>query len=94
MGRISDVESTGGKEAAWTADKGFWENIMWNSGHDAYLESRVLTADPIELVNLLYQACTQAVREARYHLAAGRIAINLELKQHGLEARLLARATS
>lgn len=47
---------------------------MWNSGHDAYLESRVLTADPLELVNLLYQACTQAVREARYHLAEGRIA--------------------
>ena len=47
---------------------------MWNSGHDAYLESRVLTADPIELVNLLYQACTQAVREARRHLAEGRSA--------------------
>jgi flagellar secretion chaperone FliS len=47
---------------------------MWNNGHDAYLESRVLTADPIELVNLLYQACTQAVREARSHLAGGRIA--------------------
>ena len=47
---------------------------MWNTGHDAYLESRVLTADPIELVNLLYQACTKAVREARHHLAEGRIA--------------------
>lgn len=47
---------------------------MWNSGHDAYLESRVLTANPIELVNLLYQACTQAVRDARCHLAEGRIA--------------------
>jgi flagellar protein FliS len=50
------------------------ENNMWNSGHDAYLENRVLTADPIELVNLLYQAGMQAVREARHHLAAGRIA--------------------
>jgi flagellar protein FliS len=47
---------------------------MWNTGHDAYLESRVMTADPIELVNLLYQACTKAVREARHHLAEGRIA--------------------
>jgi flagellar secretion chaperone FliS len=47
---------------------------MWNNGHDAYLESRVLTADPIELINLLYQACAQAVREARCHLAEGRIA--------------------
>ena len=47
---------------------------MWTDGHDAYLESRVLTADPIELVNLLYQACTEAVRAARRHLAEGRIA--------------------
>ena len=47
---------------------------MWNSGHDAYLESRVLAADPVELVSLLYQACTQAVREARCYLAAGQIA--------------------
>ena len=47
---------------------------MWNSGHDAYLESRVLAADPVELVSLLYQACTQAVQEARCYLAAGQIA--------------------
>ena len=42
---------------------------MWPNAHDAYLESRILSADPIELVNLLYQACTGAVREARRHLA-------------------------
>ncbi|MDE3168425.1 MAG: flagellar export chaperone FliS [Acidobacteriota bacterium] len=47
---------------------------MWNNGHDAYLESRVLSADPVELVNLLYQACIQAVRDARYHLERGEIA--------------------
>jgi flagellar protein FliS len=47
---------------------------MWNNGHDTYLESRVLSADPVELVNLLCKACTVAVREARYHLAEGRIA--------------------
>src|ERR1017187_9768096 len=64
----------GGREAAWIADKVSWENNMWNSGHDAYLESRVLAADPIELVNLLYQAGLEAVREARRHLAGGRIA--------------------
>ena len=46
---------------------------MWNNGHDAYLESRVTSADPVELVNLLYQGCTVAVREARLHLAEGRI---------------------
>jgi flagellar secretion chaperone FliS len=47
---------------------------MWNNGQDAYLETRVLTADPIELVNMLYQAGADAVREARRHLAEGRIA--------------------
>ena len=47
---------------------------MWANAHDAYVESRVLSADPIELVNLLYQACTGAVREARHHLANGEIA--------------------
>jgi len=47
---------------------------MWQNAHDAYLENRILSADPIELVNLLYQACTAAVREARQHLASGEIA--------------------
>jgi len=47
---------------------------MWNNGHDAYLESRILAADPAELINLLYQACTQSVRDARAHLAGGLIA--------------------
>lgn len=46
---------------------------MWNDAHDAYLESRVLSADPVELIALLYQACTARVREARTHLVAGRI---------------------
>jgi flagellar secretion chaperone FliS len=47
---------------------------MWNNGHETYLESRVLGADPLELVSLLYQGCRQAVRDAREHLAGGRIA--------------------
>jgi flagellar protein FliS len=51
----------------------FRERNMWNNGHDTYLESRILAADPLELVNLLYQGCRQAVRDAREHLAAGRI---------------------
>ena len=46
---------------------------MWQNAHDTYLEDRVLSADPIELVHLLYQACTAAVREARRHLASGEI---------------------
>jgi len=47
---------------------------MQYNGHDAYLESRILSADPLELVCLLYQAASGAVREARRHLAAGNIA--------------------
>jgi len=41
---------------------------MWQNAHDAYLESRILSAHPVELVHLLYQACTASVREARVHL--------------------------
>jgi len=41
--------------------------------HDAYLEHRVLSADPTELVRLLYQAGLEAVRDARRHLANGDI---------------------
>jgi flagellar protein FliS len=47
---------------------------MWNNEHNTYMESRILGADPLELVNLLYQGCRQSVRDAREHLAAGRIA--------------------
>ena len=46
---------------------------MWNNGHDAYLQGQVLSADPIELVHLLYQTSIQAVRDARHHLAQGEI---------------------
>ncbi len=46
---------------------------MWQNAHNAYLESRVLSADGMELVRLLYQACTSAVRDARRHLEAGEI---------------------
>jgi flagellar protein FliS len=47
---------------------------MSHTGHDAYLEGRVLSADPLELVRLLYQGCSDAVREARRRLAEGDIA--------------------
>jgi flagellar secretion chaperone FliS len=46
---------------------------MWQNAQDTYLENRVLSADPLELVQLLYQAATGAVRDARSHLAAGDI---------------------
>lgn len=47
---------------------------MWHNAHDVYLESRILSADPMELVRLLYQASIGAVRDARRHLASGQIA--------------------
>jgi flagellar protein FliS len=47
---------------------------MWQNAQDAYLESRVLSADPLELVYLLYEAAIDAVREGRRCLAQGEIA--------------------
>jgi flagellar protein FliS len=44
---------------------------MWK---DAYLESRVLSADPLELIRMLYQHALDSVRAARKHLAEGDIA--------------------
>ena len=44
---------------------------MWK---DAYLTSRVLSADPLELVHMLYEHAVQLVRDARRSLAARDIA--------------------
>jgi|ERR1017187_10356501 flagellar protein FliS len=46
---------------------------MWRNAHDTYLEERILSADPVELVDLLYQAAITAVGEARRHLAERQI---------------------
>ena len=40
---------------------------------DAYLESRVLTADPVELIHMLYEHALTQVASARSALAAGDI---------------------
>lgn len=58
---------------------------MWNNGHDAYLQGQVLSADPIELVHLLYQAGIQAVRDARRHLAEGEIGARSKAINHACE---------
>ena len=47
---------------------------MWKSAQEAYLEERVLSAEPLELVRLLYRAAIGAVREGRQALRAGEIA--------------------
>ncbi len=46
---------------------------MYNAATEAYLESRVLSASPTELVHLLYLAAIEAVRDARRRLADGDI---------------------
>jgi len=46
---------------------------LFQSAHDTYLESRVLSADPLELVRLLYQGAIAAVKDARHYLAQGKI---------------------
>jgi flagellar secretion chaperone FliS len=46
---------------------------MFQSGHDAYIENRVLSAEPLELVHMLYQGAIRAVQDARHHLANGKI---------------------
>ena len=43
---------------------------MWK---EAYLESRILSADPLELISLLYQGALDSVHDARKYLAEGDI---------------------
>ena len=43
------------------------------TAHDAYLEERVLSADPVELIRMLYRAAVEAIGTARRHLALGDI---------------------
>ena len=41
--------------------------------YDNYLETEVLAADPLKLVNMLYRAAIDSVGAARRHLAGGEI---------------------
>jgi flagellar protein FliS len=47
---------------------------MYQNAHETYLEGRIASADPLELVRLLYQGASGAVRDARRYLAEGDIA--------------------
>lgn len=47
---------------------------MASSAQDTYLESKVLSADSVELVQILYQAALDSVEKARRHLSQGDIA--------------------
>ena len=42
--------------------------------YNNYLEATVLSADPVELVRILYRTAIDSVREARGYLAAGDVA--------------------
>jgi flagellar protein FliS len=46
---------------------------MATNAYEAYLESKVMTADPVELVQLLCRAALDSVRQARAELRQGRI---------------------
>jgi flagellar protein FliS len=46
---------------------------MWRNARDTYMEDRVLSADPMELVQMLYQAAITSVGDARRHLAERQI---------------------
>lgn len=46
---------------------------MYAASQDDYLKSRVLTADPIALVGILYEGLEEAIGEARRSLARGDI---------------------
>lgn len=45
--------------------------MIWKK---AYLETRILSADPVELVNILYEYATLSVQDARASLASGDVA--------------------
>jgi len=44
---------------------------MASSGHEAYVAEKILSADPVELIRILYGAGIGSVEAARRHLAAG-----------------------
>ena len=47
---------------------------MNNAYKDSYLEGRVMSADPVELIHILYEHAIDSLHEARGHLATGDIA--------------------
>lgn len=51
----------------------------------AYLETRILSADPVELVNILYEFAIRNVQEARHSLAEGDIAARAKAISKAIE---------
>lgn len=48
--------------------------MMPASHYQSYLESEVLSADPLKLVKIVYEAILECVQTARRHLSSGQIA--------------------
>jgi flagellar protein FliS len=46
---------------------------MYNNPYSSSLETKILSATPMELVKLLYQSAIEAVQSARHHLCLGEI---------------------
>ncbi len=46
---------------------------MASSGQEAYRAEKILSADPVELIRMLYGAAIESVDAARRHLAEGQI---------------------
>jgi len=44
------------------------------NAYDTYLEATVLSADPVELVRILYRTAMDSIHDARAYLAAGDVA--------------------
>ena len=42
-----------------------FEDMMATTAFDAYLESKIFSADPVELVQILYRGALEAVGSAR-----------------------------
>src|SRR5260370_38844198 len=51
-----------------TADKQCRESCMADNAHSMYLESKILSADPVELVQILYRTAVESVERAREYL--------------------------
>jgi flagellar protein FliS len=47
---------------------------MSTNPYDTYLEATVLSADPIELIRILYRTAIESVHNARMYLASGEVA--------------------
>jgi len=56
-------------------DSAYGSSTFGNSNLASYLAQKTLAAEPLELVAMLYLKAISEVREARRHLAEGRIAL-------------------